>query len=209
MKSTFKKIEQLYTQNLVKHGSESKAVGWNTSDCQDLRFEKLTSVIQKNDQPLRINDYGCGYGAHLEYLIEKGFTISHYNGYDISLPMLEEAKSQYEKTGVDLNLLQSKDITTKADYTFVSGTFNVRFGASDEEWEEFIRNKLSEINRNSRFGFAFNILTSYVDYKEPDLYYADPTYWFDYVKSNFRKRVCLLHDYPLYEWTLIAHSDDK
>ena len=50
---------------------------------------------------------------------------------------------------------------------------------------------------------AFNLLTNYVDYKDEDLYYADPTYYFEYCKNQFSKNVSLLHDYDLFEWTII------
>ena len=70
-KDTLKKIEELYSENLRVHGSVSNAVGWPKSDQQKLRFEKLTSIVAPTDEPLTINDYGCGYGAHLEYLVKE------------------------------------------------------------------------------------------------------------------------------------------
>jgi hypothetical protein len=88
----------------------------------------------------------------------------------------------------------------------VSGTFNVRFEATDEEWGAFVADKLAEIDRHSRHGFAFNLLSTYVDWKQPTLYYADPLHWFDHCKRNFSKQVALLHDYPLYEWTILVRK---
>ena len=40
-----------------------------------------------------------------------------------------------------------------------------------------------------------------------DLYYADPLDLFDYCKRNFSKNVALLHDYRLYDFTLIVRKD--
>lgn len=202
MKNTLNKIEELYSNLLNKHGNQSNAVGWNTSECQNLRFQKLTSVIKNSEDIYSINDYGCGYGAHLDYLIEKGFKINCYNGYDVSKPMLKEAKKSQEKHNLKLNLHQTQNIITLADYTFVSGTFNVKFETSEKEWKFFIQEKLEEINRFSRIGFSFNILTSYVEWKEDHLYYGDPLFWFDLCKKSFSKKVSLIHDYPLWEWTI-------
>lgn len=56
--------------------------------------------------------------------------------------------------------------------------------------------------QNSVKGFSFNLLSTYADWKENHLFYGDPTYFFDYCKRNFSKKVFLLHDYPLYEWTI-------
>jgi hypothetical protein len=59
----------------------------------------------------------------------------------------------------------------------------------------------------SRRGFAFNVLTKYSDPERmrPDLYYADPLFLFNYCKKSF-KSVALLHDYPLYEFTILVKA---
>ena len=41
-----------------------------------------------------------------------------------------------------------------------------------------------------------------VDWKEDHLYYADPLFWFNFCRNNISKKVTLLHDYPLWEWTI-------
>ncbi|MFN3701554.1 MAG: class I SAM-dependent methyltransferase [Alphaproteobacteria bacterium] len=201
-----KKIESMYSNNMRDMGTTSKAVGWNSEDCQSLRFTKLSSIIDDNG-PYSVNDYGCGYGAHLRFLTETlGHDVTAYNGYDISKDMLSSARDNLSAFTGSLNLQQAENITTEADYSFVSGTFNVRFEAPREEWEDFMRAKLDEINRHSRKGFSFNVLTSYADWEETHLYYGDPSYWFDYCKKNFSRAVSLLHDYPLWEWTMIVRK---
>ena len=206
MDHTLQKITDLYTENLSEHGNRSKAVGWSSPESQVLRFEKLTEVIIDRDKPLTINDYGCGYGALLNYLLTNGYNVQVYNGYDLSKEMLAKAaKSRGDFKG-ELNLLQSCEITTGADYTFVSGTFNVRFDSNDQEWMEFIKQKLTMINAFSSNGFSFNLLSKYVDWEESHLFYGDPCFWFDFVRSNLARRISLLHDYPLYEWTIVARE---
>ncbi len=207
IKDQLKKVEELYTQNIAERGINSTAVGWNTPDCQGLRFSKLCGVID-GSAPISVNDYGCGYGAQLDYL-EKNLRhkVLEYNGYDISNKMLAVAKGNLKNFGGELNLINSANVDTLADYSFVSGTFNLRFDASTEDWEAFISSKLVELNASSRRGFAFNLLTSYVDYREPHLYYGDPCFWFDFCKTNFSKHVSLIHDYPLWEWSILVKKE--
>jgi hypothetical protein len=57
-------------------------------------------------------------------------------------------------------------------------------------------------------GFAFNAMTTYVDWKQENLYYADPFMFFDFCKRNISRYVSLLHDYPLFEWTMIVRKED-
>lgn len=206
MNEILNKVEKLYTDSLKEHGVTSKAVGWTTGDGQILRFDKLVEVVEDKNQDFSVNDLGCGYGAMFEYFGKKGFKISKYNGYDISEDMLKTAKEQIGKSK-KVELFKNPKLQTKADYSFVSGIFNVRFEGDDESWTKFIENTLRDLDANSTKGFAFNVLTSYVDYKEPHLYYADPMYFFDFCKRNFSKKVSLLHDYNLWEWTIIVKKD--
>ena len=53
---------------------------------------------------------------------------------------------------------------------------------------------------------AFNLLSTYVDWQEPHLFYGDPLFWFDHCKRNYSRQVALLHDYPLYEWTIVVRA---
>ena len=206
MDDTLNKISSLYSENLSKHGEQSQAVGWPTSDSQELRFQKLTNQLVADEADFSVNDYGCGYGAHLDYLIQKQYSVSTYNGYDLSEEMLIKSKDRLKGFGGDLNLINSSRISIPADFTFVSGTFNVRFDSPDEEWKKFIKDALAMISEFSNLGFSFNLLSKYVDWEEPHLFYGDPCYWFDYCKKNFSRQVSLLHDYPLYEWTILVRK---
>ena len=93
-----------------------------------------------------------------------------------------------------------------ADYTVTSGIFNVKLGTGDDEWTQYVLHTVNRIAALSRKGFAFNCLTKYSDpeWMRPDLHYADPLFWFDYGKRHFSKFVALLHDYPLYEFTILV-----
>lgn len=198
-------VEQLYSTNLKEKGVNSTAVGWNSCECQQLRFDKLASLVIEEECPFSVNDYGCGFGSLLLYLAERGHRISAYNGYDISSEMLDEACRQLAgQQGTHLNMINTNQVHTQADFGFVSGTFNVRFDASKETWQEFIETKLRELDANCTKGFSFNLLTSYVDWEEPHLFYGDPCYWFDFCKRSFSRKVTLLHDYNLWEWTIVV-----
>ena len=59
----------------------------------------------------------------------------------------------------------------------------------------------------SRQGIAFNMLTSYSDWTSPKLYYADPLQVFDRCKRELWRDVALLHDYGIYEFTMLVRFD--
>ena len=120
--------------------------------------------------------------------------------------MLSKSKERLKDFKGDFKLINSSKISTLADFTFVSGTFNVRFESTYDQWKKFIEETLHMINESSSLGFSFNLLSKYVDWQVPHLFYGDPCYWFDYCKVNFSKQVSLIHDYPLYEWTILVRK---
>ena len=95
-----------------------------------------------------------------------------------------------------------------ADFTVASGIFNVRLRHTDELWQDYVLETLRALQSISLRGFAFNMLSTYsdVDRRRGDLFYADPLFMFDYCKRNLSPRVSLLHDYPLYEFTIIVRA---
>jgi SAM-dependent methyltransferase len=203
-------IAQLYEKSLSDHGLSSKSVGWKDEDSQLLRFDKLVSVIAPRHaaEEISVNDFGCGYGAMFNYLDNlAGVRLGKYYGYDISEEMLTAAKQAVADPRAEF--IQSSEVKTEADYSFVSGTFNVKLEASDEAWAEHIKKVLVNLASTSRKGFAFNLLSTYVDWKQDHLFYADPFLFFDFCKRSISPYVSLLHDYPLYEWTIIVRKKDS
>lgn len=202
-------VEALYTANLAEHGVTSASVGWPDAEAQRLRFDKLAHVIARDapQGPISVNDWGCGYGAMFGYLDERAdVQLKRYTGYDLSADMLDAAGRHVDDPRA--HWVQGAAVTETADYTFVSGTFNVRMKASDEAWQRFVEQTLLELAARSRRGLAFNLLTSYVDWRKDDLFYADPARFFTFCRERLSRYVTLLHDYPLYEWTIAVWLDD-
>jgi SAM-dependent methyltransferase len=196
-------VEAVYTGSLAEHGIDSRAVGWRDAESHLLRFEKLGYLLDSDAAPgaVSVNDWGCGYGAMFGFLDRRpDVELRAYYGYDISAEMLAAARAHVNDPRAEF--INSREISRPADYTFVSGTFNVRADASDRDWGEHVKNTLVEIARQSRRGFAFNLLTSYVDWRKDDLFYADPAEFFGFCRERISPLVTLLHDYPLYEWTI-------
>lgn len=201
-------VANLYSSSLKAHGLMPKGVGWKDEASQRLRFEKLAQVIDVRTagESISVNDLGCGYGAMFRYLDEIPYVrLTRYYGYDISEDMLAAAKQFVADPRAEF--IQSSQVTHEVDYSFVSGTFNVKLEASDELWTEYVKEMLMNLAAMSIRGFAFNILTTYVDWKQENLYYADPFMFFDFCKRNISRYVSLLHDYPLFEWTMIIRKE--
>lgn len=196
-------VARYYSDKLQQHGDTPRGVDWNGEQGQLLRFAQLMRVV---DLPsaYSINDLGCGYGAMAEYLQATGATFS-YHGYDVAEDMVLAARRRHAGVpNVDFHVAAAP--TQVADYGVASGIFNVRLGHTDAGWMDYIRSTLDAMNRTSRRGFAFNCLTSYsdADRMQHYLFYADPCAWFDHCKRSYSRNVSLLHDYDLYEFTILV-----
>jgi SAM-dependent methyltransferase len=193
-------IRDLYEGNLAEYGTSSKSVGWRDEASQELRFERLARVIDTG-RGFTVNDWGCGYGAMFGHLDRAfGTRFAGYTGYDISQEMLDAARQQCDASRSRFVL--APEVTDEADYTFVSGTFNVKLQASDAEWDSYVKGQLERMFAKSRRGLSFNLLTTYVDWKAENLFYADPMHFFDFCKTRLSRFVTLHHDYGLFEWTI-------
>jgi len=201
------KIKELYDKSFDEYGIDPRSVGWTKAGSQDLRFKKLMEVVDNRATPFTLNELGCGYGELYNYCLREGFCVDRYYGYDISVKMLEAAREHLGNSD-KIELFNSPILKTKADYTVTSGIFNVRFDCPEDEWKNHVIETLHNLYDFSEKGFAFNLLTKYADYEEHHLYYGDPCDWFDYCKRNFSKQVSLLHDYPLWEWTMIVRKEN-
>ncbi|AYJ77313.1 methyltransferase domain-containing protein [Aliarcobacter cryaerophilus] len=207
MNSIYEKINSYYTDKIKIHGATPKGVDWNGEESQFVRFEQLSKIINKD--LFSINDIGCGYGKYFEFLQNRFLNFNYY-GFDLSKEMIKNAKSLYSnKGGGGFMQVDNLKNIKKADYSVASGIFSVKMEHNKSEWLSYILATLEEMNEKSIKGFSFNMLTKYSDkeYMKDNLYYADPLFIFDYCKRNFSKQVALLHDYGLYEFTILVKKD--
>ena len=198
-------VKSYFDKRIREHGASPRGSDWNSETSQNIRFDQLLRVVEL--QTFSILDYGCGYGALADYLVTRGFDADYY-GYDILESAIETARKAHQDAS-RRTFFTDKSKLPICDYTVASGIFNFRGEQPFEEWTEYVLGVLDEINRLSRRGFSSNFLTKYsdADKMRPDLYYADPLFLFDHCKRNFSRNVALLHDYRLYDFTLVIRKD--
>jgi SAM-dependent methyltransferase len=194
-------LRELYAAGLAAHGPTPVAVGWHDEAAQRLRFDRLARVLDDHpaDGPVTVADWGCGYGALLAHLDARGTPIDRYDGYDLSAEMLAAAPRDER-----CRWINAAELDRDADYVFVSGTFNVRLGAPERVWAEHVRATLRALHARARRGLAFNLMTTWVDWRADELFYADPAEWLEFCCRELSRSVSLQHDYPLWEWTMIV-----
>ena len=204
-------LAAFYDELHKKNGATPTGVAWRDEDSQFLRFEVLLQIVSSEDLHkghATINDLGCGYGALFDYLKDDPLMVgSRYQGYDICESLLATAKRRHnDKRAV---FSQSMVATEAADYSFVSGTFNMVADREDESWRAYICDSLAHLWRQSKKGLAFNLLdadqTSSED-RSDGLFYDKPGFYIDFCRQKLDAKVSLVNDYPLKEWTLLLRK---
>jgi Mycolic acid cyclopropane synthetase len=199
-------VKQYFDKRIQEHGASARGSDWNSEASQHARFDQLLKVIEGSGS-FSLLDYGCGWGALADYMAEKGFSVDYY-GYDLLESAILQAREVHAgKPGRAFTTDETS--LPVCDYVVASGIFNFRGAQSFEAWTDYVVRVLDRFHGLSRKGFACNFLTKYsdVDRMRPDLYYADPLFLFDFCKNHYSKNVALLHDYRLYDFTLIIRKD--
>lgn len=196
-------VRDYYSRRLAEHGPTPRGVDWNGSESQEVRFRQLLRLCD-GPGPLVLGDFGCGYGALLGTARASGFT-GEYRGYDIAPDMVGAARSRFGDDRA-ARFDDQESILAGCDVVVASGVLNVKLETPLPEWEEYALRTIDRLAKLGRRGFGFNALTSYSDPKRmrPDLYYPDPCRLFDHCKRTYSRHVALLHDYGLYEFTILV-----
>ena len=193
-------VAKYYASKLAQHGATPAGVDWNSEQSQRLRFDQFIPLV--SDASASICDYGCGYGAFLDYLRARGHR-GGYVGFDAAEAMIRQATERHagDQSACFTSVRSGVPVS---DITIASGIFNVRLSTPADEWRDYIVETIADLAAVSRRGFAFNVLSSCSDpaKRRADLYYADPRDIFSHCMQRWPRRVALVHDYELYEFTV-------
>jgi SAM-dependent methyltransferase len=200
-------VTRYYADRLATHGCTAGGVDWSSERSQQLRFEQLLRIVG-GERKYTLLDYGCGYGALARCLIT-GPAAIRYVGFDVCMPMIAAARAAVRDPSCTFTARE--DQLQPLDYAVASGLFNVKLRASEAQWQAHVVATIGKLAELGRRGFAFNMLTRYADPElmRDYLYYADPGWYFGLCKERWSRNVSLLHDYDLYEFTvLVRHGGE-
>lgn len=197
-----------YSEKLETFGATPKGVDYNGPQAQEVRFEQLVKVIDPSSK-FSLIDYGSGYGALFDFLHAKGWDFEYY-GIDLIEKMIIAGREAHREHPHAHFTTGEADLP-KADYLLAGSIFNNKLEVPIPEWQDMVQHTLLRMDALCTRGFAFNMLTSYSDADRmalrPDLFFGDPLFFFDFCKRRFSRNVALLHDYGIYDFTILVRKD--
>lgn len=205
---TQRRLNKYFSEKLISFGATPQGVDYNGAEAQERRFEQLVRVINAS-RPFTVIDYGSGYGAMFDFLQKKGWQFE-YHGIDLIEEMVLAGRAAH-KDFPHAHFTTNESEVPQTDYLLAGAIFNIKLDASYEDWQDFVVKTLRRMNALCSKGFSFNMLTRYSDAdrmaQRPDLFYGDPLFFFDLCKREFSRNVALLHDYGLYDFTILVRKD--
>lgn len=199
------KVCEYYSRTLQRHGPTPLGVDWPNVLSQYLRFVQLLKLCDF-EQPFSLNDFGCGYGALLEFLAMRhdGAAVT-YRGIDISPAMVFAARARWAGN-TRVAFAVGSQCGAVADYSLASGTLNVRLGSPLAEWEVYVEAILMDLDASSRLGFAVNFMLPIREVSsQSGLYRTTAARWTPLCERL--GRVELITGYGLQEFTLLVRKD--
>ena len=170
------------------------------------RYEIISSKIKPDNSIL---DFGCGLADLYKFLVKDKNYNGNYTGLEIVPSFINNNKKVFKDNKkvkfTKNNIYQIKN-TDKFDYVLVCGTFNNYI--PDINQYEYLNKTIIELFKHCKIGLSFNLLSTYIDYQDKNLFYFDPCRVFDFCKLNISKFIELKHDYILnkdgypYEFTM-------
>ena len=64
---------RFFTEKLAKHGTTAKGIDFNSIAAMHTRYEQVLRAI-KVRHGFSLNDFGCGFGAIIDYMQDHGFS---------------------------------------------------------------------------------------------------------------------------------------
>jgi len=187
----------VYRHSLATYGDTPEAVCWSNAS-QRYRFRVLTEIAPL--ESATVLDYGCGKGDLYCYLLEAGYRGT-YTGFDINPELLELARAKYPGVRFEQRDIEQASINEQFEYVLISGIFNNRISDNEGVMQSVLRRCLALTTR----GLAFNAISTYVNFREPEMYYVSPEEIFRFCMTDLSPWVTLRHDNLPYNFTMYVY----
>src|SRR4051812_14688976 len=187
-------VVRRYQQRIAEHGPTFASLNSGNEHKQTLRHEVLASAL-RGVKP-SILEVGCGLADFYKYLRRSQQDCS-YRGYDIVPEYIAECRRTYPEADFELRNIFLEGIEGAYDTIVMSQVLNNRYRKSDNM--QVMQRALALAFEHTRISVAVDMLSTYVDFRNPDLYYYSPEDIFRVAKT-ISPRVVVRHDYRAFEF---------
>jgi SAM-dependent methyltransferase len=183
-----------YQQRIAEHGPTFASLNSGSEEKQAIRQWVHASAL-RGERP-SILEIGCGLGDFYRYLIGQKRDCS-YHGYDIVPEYIAECRRVYPQSKFEVRNIFLDGIDGSYDTVVMSQVLNNRYQKSDNL--QVMQRALELAFQHTRVSVSVDMLSTYVDFRNPDLFYYSPEDIFRMAKA-IAPRVLIRHDYRAFEF---------
>jgi hypothetical protein len=194
---------------LEKYGDTFQGVGWTKKkEYADLRYRIMLEGIRPDfPRPVSLLDFGCGASHLYEYLVAKGIADIDYAGLDLSEKYLSLCRRKFPHLVYhQADILAQNTTVPLYDYVVMNGILTYKGDSSHDAMWRYCQELLLRIAKISRQGFAFNIMSKYVDWKRDDLFYMPFDIVAQFLNKQISRHFSIRHDYGLFEYSVHVYK---
>ena len=188
-------VRSRYQARIARQGVTLDSMNSGGAAKQRIRHAVHAEVVAAGDAVL---DVGCGIGQFRAFLRDQGHR-GPYHGIDIVPEYVAHCAALFPDAGFHLGDVFDTGIAGEPDVIVASQVFNDRYRDSDNP--DVLRRFLRMAFEAARTVVTVDMLTSYVDFTAPELYYFSPEETFAFAKSLTRF-VRVRHDYLPFEFSI-------
>lgn len=187
-------VVERYQRRIAEHGPTFASLNSGNEEKQKLRHSVHASALREARPS--ILEIGCGLGDFYKYLLEQNRNCA-YHGYDIVPEYIAECRRIYPRAKFELRNIFADGIEGTYDTVVMSQVLNNRYQKSDNM--QVIQRALEVSFQHSRVSVSVDMLSTYVDFHNPDLFYYPPEDIFR-IARTIAPRVLIRHDYRAFEF---------
>lgn len=190
------RIIHRYQERIARVGLTFESLNSGSEEKQRIRHAVHASAL-RGPVP-SVLEIGCGLGCFCRFLSGRGQQCS-YVGYDIVPEYIAECRRVYPEARFQLRNVFSEGIDGQYDTVVMSQVLNNRYAKSDNM--TVMQKALEMAFAHTRVSVSVDMLSKYVEYENPDLFYYSPEEIFRLAKA-ITPRIVLRHDYRAFEFCI-------
>ena len=198
-------VERYYSARFAEHGA--------TRAGRRLELGRVAGAALRAARCASSDGRGAVLGHRLRLRVRRARRVPHatrlrrsrYSGFDVSAAMLEQP-AQRSPSADGVRFVRRGELEP-ADYSVASGIFNVRLGIDETTWRAYVDATIERLDAlgaaRLRLQHADLVLRPRADARRTS---TTPTRcaFFDRCKRAYSRHVALLHDYGLWEFTIVV-----
>jgi SAM-dependent methyltransferase len=189
-------VIQRYQNRIAEHGATFASLNSGNAEKQAIRQSVHASAL-RGDRP-SILEVGCGLADFYRYLIAQKRECS-YCGYDIVPEYVDQCQRVFPDSRFEVRNIFLDGIDCIYDTVVMSQVLNNRYQKSDNM--QVMQRALELAFQHTRKSVSVDMLSTYVDFRNPDLFYYSPEEVFRIAKA-IAARVLIRHDYRAFEFCI-------